>query len=135
MIMFQADRCLRWLAEVFGPHAVEDVEERALRFGEESLELIQSLGITKAQATALVKQVFAKEPGEVEQELGGTLVTLATLCAVTGLNAGSAFNTEFNRCDSPEVKDKIRGKASNRNIVRSEKAYEAGDAAIASISR
>ncbi len=135
MIMLQADRCLRWLAEVFGYGATQDVEERALRFGEESLELIQALGITQHQAEALVSQVFGKEPGEVNQELGGTMVTLATLCAVTGLNAGSAFATEFARCDSAEVKAKIRAKHDTKAVVSSHSEELRATAAIASISR
>jgi len=137
MIMLQADRCLRWLAEVFGPSATQDVEERALRFGEESLELIQSLGITREQAEALVKQVFDKPIGEPEQELGGTMVTLATLCAVTGMNAGSAFATEFDRCDNPKVKQKIVTKHLNKAVVSSnfERRRSDPDVPIASIAR
>lgn len=140
MIMLEADRCLRWLREVFGPSAEHDVEERALRFGEEALELIQALGVTEHQAEALVKQVFSKEPGEVNQELGGTMVTLATLCAVTGLNAGSAYATEFARCDSAEIKARIRAKHNTKSVVSSNfaarrAAPEEPAAAIASISR
>jgi len=128
MIMLQADRCLRWLYNVFGANALHDSEERALRFGEESLELIQSLGITEEQAAALVKQVFSKPIGETEQELGGTMVTLAALCAVTGLNAGAAFAKEFDRVDTPEMKAKIRAKATSTEVVRSNTARRVGEA-------
>jgi len=71
------------------------------------------------------------------------MVTLATLCAVTGLNAGVAYRQEFARCDSPAVKAKIRGKRLSPNVVRSSAARAAptpsddmeGFAPIASIDR
>ena len=119
MIDFNIPRVRNWLAEVFGKPALFDVEERGLRFGEEALELIQSLGVTREQALALVKQVFDKEPGEPRQELGGTLVTLASLCAVTELNATDAYETEFARCEQPEIIDKIKRKHATKAVVSS----------------
>lgn len=118
-IVWEKPRVRAWLVKCFGRGVLMDQEERALRFGEESLELIQSLGITRAQALALVKQVYDKPAGEPFQELGGTTVTLASLCVVTGLNAEDAYRTELIRCERPEIMDKIRTKHATKAVVSS----------------
>lgn len=120
MILWDTPRVTRWLVNVFGRGALINVEERALRFGEESLELIQSLGVTQHQAEALVKQVYAKPPGDQEQELGGTTVTLAALCAITGLDADRAYRTELNRVHQPAVIAKIKAKHATKAVVSAE---------------
>lgn len=119
MLVFNIPRVKEWLSHVFGPEALTDSEERALRFGEESLELIQSLNVTREQALALVQQVYDKPVGEPMQELGGTLVTLASLCAVTGLHAGRAYQDEWDRVDRAEIIEKIRGKHKRKAVVSS----------------
>lgn len=118
-IIWEKTRVKSWLRKVFGPEVLTDVEERGLRFGEESLELIQSLGITREQAEALVKQVYDKPIGQPDQEMGGTLVTLAALCVVTGLDAEIAYRREFTRCEQPDVIDKIRAKHALKAVVSS----------------
>jgi len=122
MISWNVPRVRQWLVNVFGDDSLNDVEERGLRFGEESLELIQSLGVTKDQALALVEQVFNKEPGEPKQELGGTLVTLASLCVVTRMDADLAYINEFNRCERPDIVEKIKAKHAGKLVVSSRRA-------------
>lgn len=119
-IIWEKPRVRSWLVKCFGRAVLDDVEERALRFGEESLELVQSLGVTREQALALVKQVYDKEPGDPFQELGGTMVTLATLCVVNPeLNAEEAYRTELVRCERPEIMQKIRDKHATKAVVSS----------------
>ncbi len=118
MINFNNRRVASWLKKVFGPESLTDVEERALRFGEESLELIEALGVTKDQAIALVNQVFDKgAPGEKMQELGGVCVTLASLCNVAKLDANLAYEIEFARCERPEIIAKIQEKHRTKAVV------------------
>ena len=118
-IVWEKTRVRSWLTRVFGKASLQDVEERGLRFGEESLELIQSLGVTREQALALVKQVYDKPAGEPQQELGGTLVTLASLCVVAGLDADDCYRREFMRCEQPDVMEKIRRKHAEKAVVSS----------------
>lgn len=117
MIIFNSKRTLSWLTTVFGSGATTDVEERGLRFGEEALELIQSLGVTREQANALVKQVFDKPVGEPIQELGGVLVTLDSLCAVTDLDADEAYSNEWARVEEPGIIEKIQRKHAGKLVV------------------
>jgi len=97
-----------------------DVEERMLRFSEEVIELGQAEGITREQYHALVDQVFDKPVGEVEQEIGGVLVTLGSYFAVTGRdNPGILYEREFSRCETPEVIQRIRRKHDEKLVVSS----------------
>lgn len=112
----QPIRCLRWLRHVF-EEQYHNPEERVIRFGEETMELMQCEGVTKEQAHALVEQVWNKPVGERSQELGGVMVTLATYLAVTEQDAGSAFEEEFARCERPDVIEKIRAKHKTKAVV------------------
>jgi len=97
-----------------------DVEERMLRFTEEVIELGQVEGVTREQHHALIDQVHDKPIGEVEQEIGGVLVTLGSYFAVTGRdNPGILYEREFSRCEQPEVIEKIRRKHDEKLVVSS----------------
>lgn len=107
-----------WLEKVFPGHST-DVEERMLRTLEEVLELAQVEEVTREQMHALVDQVMDKPVGDRPQELGGVMVTLASYCAVTGQDAGAAFNREFERCNDPDVIVKIQRKHAGKLVVSS----------------
>lgn len=57
-----------------------DQRERGFRFCEEALELVQSLGVTKAGVLPLVEYVVDRDAGTPEKEAGDALSTLAALC-------------------------------------------------------
>lgn len=115
---FESGAMKGWLEKVFPDHA-SDPEERIIRTVEEVLELAQCENVTREQMHALVDQVMDKPVGERSQELGGVMVTLASYCAVTGQDAGAAFNAEFARCNDPEVIVKIQRKHINKLVVSS----------------
>lgn len=99
-----------WLEDCFGHRIAHDKIERIDRFMEEAIELAQSLGYSANRAHALVKYVFSRDIGEPNQELGGTIVTLASLSYAHGLNMAEAGETELRRIMQPEIKAKIRAK-------------------------
>lgn len=76
---FQA-RVDAWLVACFGQDIARDKVERNHRFLEEALELAQACQCTKSEALQLVDYVFGRPVGEPEQEVGGVVVTLASLC-------------------------------------------------------
>jgi hypothetical protein len=86
-----------WCICCFGETISNDKVERNHRFLEESLELVQSLGCTADEAHQLVDYVFNRPVGEVNQELGGVMVTIAALAAANGLDFASAGDTELTR--------------------------------------
>ncbi len=86
-----------WMALCFGEQITKDKIERNHRFLEEALELVQSIGCTKAEALQLVDYVFDRPEGEPYQEVGGVMVTLAALCSANGLDMAVDGETELAR--------------------------------------
>ena len=97
-----------WARETFGQVALAP-EERARRFLEEAVELVQAQGVPKEHITAIVEHVYNKPPGDVFQEVGGCSVTLLAYCAAVGLSAEAEEIREFKRCLSID-KDFFRKK-------------------------
>lgn len=99
-----------WVVQCFGEAISSDRVERCDRFTEESLELVQSCGYSADRAHALVDYVFNRDVGETHQEVGGTMVTLAALCKVFGVDMVEAGEAELARINRPEIVEKIRRK-------------------------
>jgi hypothetical protein len=77
----------RWMDACFGEPIKSDLLERADRFTEEALELVQTMpSFTAERAHALVDYVFGRPTGERPQEVGGVMVTLAALCNPVGID-------------------------------------------------
>lgn len=93
---FQA-RVEPWLLACFGEEIAADAIERNHRFLEEALELVQACGCTQSEAHQLVDDVFGRPVGEVQQEAGGVMVTLAALCRAQGISMHEAGETELAR--------------------------------------
>lgn len=110
---FQA-RCQAWL-DIVTAGDPTDRKERIARFMEESLELVQSLGMTEDEVRQLVFYVFGRPAGIPRQEFGGVATTLAVLAEHTGHDLLYCGEVELARCWKPEVIEKIRGKRSRRH--------------------
>jgi 5'-nucleotidase len=108
-LTYQA-RVGHWIAACFTPEIAEDMVERCDRFTEESLELGQSLGHSRARAHALVDYVYDREPGEPGEEVGGVMNTLAALCNTARLDLGAEAERELARVNVPATMEKIRAK-------------------------
>ncbi|MGV1939501.1 hypothetical protein ACQZ5D_03430 [Agrobacterium sp. 22-211-1] len=91
------DGVAQWLLECFGPAIAADKTERADRFIEEALELVQSVGYPAERIIALIGYVYARPIGEPVQETGGVMVTLASFCLVHGINLNEAAQLELAR--------------------------------------
>lgn len=93
---FQA-RVKPWLHECFGPEISADRPERNDRFIEEALELVQASGYTAERAHQLVEYVFSRPQGDINQEVGGVMITLAAHCLAHGVDMHQAGETELAR--------------------------------------
>ena len=91
------DRVQPWMMACFGPEISADKLERNDRFIEEALELVQASDYPKARALALVDYVYGRDQGEINQEVGGVMVTLAAHCLAHGVNMHEAAETELAR--------------------------------------
>ena len=101
-------RTQRWLIACFGPKAATDKVRRNQRFLEEALELVQACGTSKEEALQLIDYVYDREKGEVPQEVGGVMTTLAGLCTAQGVDMEEAAHIELDRCWTKV--EKIRAK-------------------------
>ena len=91
-----------WAIECFGEYIAMNKPERCHRFLEESLELVQAAGISKQECLLLLDYVYSRPVGELPQEIGGTIVTLAALCTAYGYNLEELAGTELQ-----SIRDKI----------------------------
>lgn len=103
-----------WMQKCFGAIIASDRVERNYRFLEEALELTQSCGLTKEDAIRLVDYVFDRPVGEIRQEVGGVMVTLAALCNAHGISLANCAEKELARVY--ELIDKIREKQASKKI-------------------
>lgn len=93
---FQA-RVNEWMVKCFDADTCKNKSERNFRFLEESLELVQSLGCTRAEAIELVDYVYGRPLGEPQQEVGGVMVTLAALCLASDFDMNDCGEKELTR--------------------------------------
>lgn len=113
MIGFQQN-VSKWAIEAFGSEVAYNKQERCDRFIEEALELVQAVGYDRQRAHALVEYVFSRPVGEVHQEAGGVMVTLAALASVVDIDLFADGSTELARINQPEVIERIREKQRNK---------------------
>lgn len=91
-------RVAPWMETTFGPVVSGDKLERADRFIEEALELVQTVpGFSAERAHALVDYTFGRPVGQPAQEVGGVMVTLAAFCLANGLDLHDEAETELAR--------------------------------------
>jgi NTP pyrophosphatase (non-canonical NTP hydrolase) len=95
-IPFQAG-VVEWMMECFGQEISADKRERSHRFIEESLELVQATGVSREEVLMLVDYVYGRPTGEVKQETGGVMVTLAALCGAHGISMDALGHLELAR--------------------------------------
>ena len=87
-----------WVTACFGDTIRGDKIERNHRFLEEALELVQSTGCTQSEAHQLVDYVFSRPVGDLAQEVGGVMNTLAALSNIQGVDMMRAGDIELVRC-------------------------------------
>lgn len=90
-------RASDWASACFGADAAKDEFHRRNRFIEEAIELHQAAGGTADEIIQLVTHVYNKPTGDPHQEVGGTMVTLATLCNALGVDLLHAGEDELAR--------------------------------------
>ncbi|MBK5061728.1 hypothetical protein IQ290_16035 [Burkholderia sp. R-70199] len=102
------------MLECFGAEIAADKFERNHRFFEEATEAVQANGMTRSEAHQLVDYAFNRPIGELHQEVGGVMVTLAALCLASGIDMHAAGETELARIGVPETVAKIRAKQATK---------------------
>jgi NTP pyrophosphatase (non-canonical NTP hydrolase) len=104
-----------WMTACFGEEISSDKVERNHRFLEEALELVQSCGCSKDEAIQLVEYVYGRDRGEMEQEVGGVMVTLAAHCLAHGADMHQCGETELARIWTKVEKIRAKQAAKPKN--------------------
>jgi hypothetical protein len=86
-----------WLLACFGAEIAGDKVERNHRFFEEATETVQAGGMTRSEAHQLVDYTYDRPTGDLRQEVGGAMNTLAALCLAHGLDMHAAGELELAR--------------------------------------
>lgn len=105
-------RVAYWMAACFGAEISRDKTERNHRFLEEALELVQAGGCSASEAHQLVDYVYGRPVGELTQEIGGVMVTLAALCLAHETNLDANAEAELRRIWTKV--DQIRAKQAEK---------------------
>lgn len=102
------DRVVPWLTSCFSSEIIESTKERGYRFLEEAVELVQAGGLNLKECLDIVAYVYSRPIGDLNQEVGGTMVTLAAFCHTHKLDMHDLAQVELDRCW--QNIDKIREK-------------------------
>lgn len=94
----QAD-VYQWVHDCFGEAACEPIE-RARRLAEETLECVQSAGVTKEELLRIVDFVYANEPGPLREELGDACFTLMAFAEANCLSLELAEEAAWEKAQS-----------------------------------
>lgn len=76
------DFCLR----CFGFSNTFNKRERAYRYAEEAMELLQAAGLTKSEVEYILSHVYSKEVGDLRKELANAQQTLLALSSAYGIH-------------------------------------------------
>lgn len=96
-------RTARLVREVWGSHALESTQERALRCLEEALELAQAADISYLRVGNLAAHIYSRPPGELRQELAGLGVTALAMAENLDANLGHLIERELGRIATTDI--------------------------------
>lgn len=102
-----------WVLDFFPEHGV-NVPERARRFLEEAVELVQAVGLPDLDIMRNVSRVLQRPAGQPHQELGGSRVSLAALAEAIGLDERLEGERELERISAPGMRERMRAKQAEK---------------------
>ena len=107
-----------WCVAAFGDDHARSIEQRGIRMVEEAIEAAQAAGCKPEMVHKLVDFIFAKEPGNLAQEIGGVGVTLLALAQAATVDADAEESREFARVLSLPLEHFAK-----RNAVKNEAGF------------
>ena len=90
---------LEWAERTFGSIA-RDPQERALRFIEEAIELVDAVGLPAVSILSIVGRVYDRPQGVLPKEVGQAMLTLKCLAEVFSIDADAEERYELTRIQS-----------------------------------
>lgn len=125
------ERTRQLTLQCFGYHNTYDRRERAFRFGEEALEVLQAAGLTTKDILALLETVYSEKPGYLRKELANAHITLMALATANSIELESTTEFDLNWAmeNIPAIQARYQKKS---NIVRSSSFDEQFDDSVPS---
>lgn len=101
-----------WVITALGEEEALCRLQRNHRLLEETLELVQAAQLSRSDAHHLVDYVYDRPFGEIRQEVGGVITTLAAFCSAYAIDMMEAGEAELARvwANIDKVRDKQRQK-------------------------
>lgn len=90
---------LKWAVKTFGSIALNP-QERALRFIEEAIELVDAVGLPQVSVESVMRRVYNRPQGVLNKEVGQSMLTLQLLAEVFSIDAHDECVDEFLRVQS-----------------------------------
>lgn len=114
------DKIRKFVVDTFGIEIADNKKERCHRFAEESLELLQACGYTKEELNTMIDYVYSRPIGSIRKEVGGTMATLAALCAAFDVDMIKEASLEGRRAirNSQYIRMKHNGKPDSIKDVK-----------------
>lgn len=79
-------RNLSFCLKCFGLSNTYNKRERAFRYAEESMELLQAAGLTESEVACILRHVYGKPAGSLRKELANAQLTLLALGTSYGIH-------------------------------------------------
>ena len=105
----------QWMRATFPDAVRKDPVERGYRLLEETLELVQAMGVERSRAFELVSYVFDRPAGDPVREVGDVQITLAALANVADADMDAAFLNALSLCW--RHREKIRAKHFRKPVL------------------
>lgn len=86
-----------WTTRSFGEQEACSYPQRGIRLLEEAAEAAQVCAVTEEMALNMIRYVYSRPSGNLNQELGGVGVTLLALAHAAGRSADLCEQTEIAR--------------------------------------
>lgn len=121
------DQVGKWVEETFGAAHAHNVDQRALRFLEEAIELFQALGGNREYLNRVADVVYSKPLGDISMEIGQVGLSLLSIGHTVDIDVDQCERNEVARVETiPAAEMYKRNKAKN-DLGLDAGAYPTGD--------
>lgn len=119
------ERTVSWFRRCFGQEhggchvkGEKNPIKRMFAFSEEAIELMQAGGMSLTEVIAQAKHVYARESGEISQEVAGSLLTLVMVCHAYDIDLVTVAEKELARVEGKidEIRVKQTQKLTSESI-------------------
>jgi NTP pyrophosphatase (non-canonical NTP hydrolase) len=108
-----------WTKECFGDAIDLDKKTRQAQFFEEAIEVVQAAGLDITTAHGLIDLAYSKDAGNVRDEVGDVMTSLAAFCTAHGVVLHESAEEALRRCiaNTDKIRMKQRTKPHHKQVT------------------